>query len=125
MISVTKVTTCPPRNHNPDILSAWPIVKHCDRGKTSRDFPYEIRILIASTVIGDFRDAMGKARIIVRQRVYLMASLYLIAFGGLLAGLAFFQVLPTGMGLAVGGLLALSTVAFTGAAIGLSRAFGK
>ena len=62
---------------------------------------------------------------IVRQRVYLMVSLYLIAFGGLLAGLAFFQVLPTGMGLAAGGLLALSTVAFTGAAIGLSRAFGK
>lgn len=60
---------------------------------------------------------------IIRQRVYLMASLYLIAFGSLLAGLALFQVLPTGVSLMTGGLLALSGLAFAGAAIGVSRAF--
>jgi len=60
---------------------------------------------------------------IIRRRVYLMGSLYLIAFGGFLAGLAFFQFLPAGVGLMTGGLLILSALAFAGAAIGLSRAF--
>ena len=60
---------------------------------------------------------------VIRQRLYLMASLYLIALGGFLAGLAFFQFLPTGVGPAVAGLLAVSALAFAGAAIGLSRAF--
>jgi hypothetical protein len=60
---------------------------------------------------------------IIHRRLYLMASLYLIAFGGFLAGLALFQFLPAGVGPATGGLLALSALAFTGAAIGLSRAF--
>lgn len=59
---------------------------------------------------------------IIRRRVYLMGSLYLIAAGGFLAGLAFFQFLPEGVVLMTSGLLALSAVAFTGAAIGLSRA---
>jgi VIT1/CCC1 family predicted Fe2+/Mn2+ transporter len=60
---------------------------------------------------------------IIRRRVYLMASLYLIALGGFLAGLAFFQFLPAGVGLMTSSLLALSTLAFAGAIIGLSRAF--
>ena len=60
---------------------------------------------------------------IIRQRVYLMGSLYLIALGGFLAGLAVFQLLPKGVGLAASGLLILSIGAFAGAAIGLARAF--
>ncbi len=60
---------------------------------------------------------------IIRRRVYLMGSLYLIAAGGFLAGLAFFQFLPVGVGPMTGGLLTLSALAFAGAAIGLSRAF--
>lgn len=35
---------------------------------------------------------------IIRRRVYLMGSLYLIAAGGFLAGLAFFQFLPVAWG---------------------------
>jgi hypothetical protein len=61
---------------------------------------------------------------IIHRRVYLMGSLYLIAFGGFLAGLACFQLLPAGVTLGGGGLLALAALAFAGAAIGLSRAFG-
>ena len=60
---------------------------------------------------------------IIARRVYFLASLYLIAFGGFLAGLACFQFLPAGVTLAAGGLLALSALAFAGAAIGLTRAF--
>lgn len=62
---------------------------------------------------------------IIRRRVYLMGSLYLIALGGFLAGLAFFQAPPADAALVIGGLLALSVLAFAGAAIGLSRSFRR
>jgi hypothetical protein len=60
---------------------------------------------------------------VIRRRVYLMASLYLIALGGFLAGLAVFQELPKGVALTGGALLALSVMAFAGALVGLWRAF--
>lgn len=60
---------------------------------------------------------------VIQRRIYLMVSLYLIAFGGFLAGLAVFQFLPAGVSVAASGLLVVSAAAFIGAAIGLRRAF--
>jgi hypothetical protein len=59
---------------------------------------------------------------IIHRRVYLMGSLYLIALGGFLAGLAFFQYFPQGSAPAGSGLLALAGLSFVGAIISLTRA---
>lgn len=59
---------------------------------------------------------------IIHRRVYLLGSLYLIAFGGFLAGLAFFQYFPRGVALTGGGLLVLAALSFTAAVISLTRA---